>query len=504
MKKVFLCIMDGVGIRKNSLGNAYLNAKTPYLDYLMQEYPHTYIFASGEHVGLPKGQMGNSEVGHSTIGSGRIIYQSLEKINQSIKNETFFNNLELLSAINHAKKNGSKLHLIGLLSDGGIHSDIKHLFALLEMCSREEFHDVYIHVITDGRDTAIDSGKKYIKLLEDKLQELGFGHIASLCGRYYMMDRDNNYDRVKRAYDLLVLGNGTKYESAILAWEDNQNRGITDEFMEPSLIDCNGLVNSYDAIITFNFRPDRLRELYTALSNSLDHSFERKILNNLKVVTMMPVDKGVKCTNAFEYENLDNVLGEVIDKNNLTQLRIAETEKYAHVTYFFDGGRELKLNKCKKILIPSKKVATYDLVPEMSAYEITDELIKELVNKPDLIVLNFANGDMVGHTGVYEMGIRAVSTVDSCLKEIISHIDLSEYTVIITADHGNCEQMINDDGTVNTAHTTNKVPLIIMDKELMIMDSNIYSLRDIAPTILKIMGLSIPKEMDGSVMISSE
>lgn len=501
MKKVLLCIMDGVGIREKELGNAYLNAKTPYLDYLMREYPHTYIEASGEYVGLPKGQMGNSEVGHSTIGSGRVIYQSLEKINQSIKNGSFFDNLELLSAINYARERGSKLHLIGLLSDGGIHSDIRHLFALLEMCSRERFHDVYIHVITDGRDTAIDSGKKYIELLEDKLQELGFGHIASLCGRYYMMDRDNNYDRVKKAYDLLTLGNGTKYDKAILAWEGNQKRKITDEFMEPSLIDNGGIIDSGDAIITFNFRPDRLREIFTALSNNDDHSFERKILSEVKVVTMMPVDKGVRCTNAFGNENLDNVLGEVIDKNNLTQLRIAETEKYAHVTYFFDGGRELKLNNCKRILIPSKKVATYDLAPEMSAYEITDALLKEIVNKPDLIVLNFANGDMVGHTGVYDKGVMAMEVVDECIKKINENIDNSEYTVIITADHGNCEQMINDDGTVNTAHTTNKVPFIILDKGIKIKDDSVYSLRDIAPSILKIMDLSIPKEMDGCVIV---
>ena len=501
MKKVLLCIMDGVGKRINRLGNAYLNADTKYLDYLMQEYPHTYIEASGIYVGLPEGQMGNSEVGHSTIGSGRVIYQSLEKINKSIKDKTFFQNKELISAINHAKENKSKLHLIGLLSDGGIHSHINHLFALLDLCYQESFDNVYIHIITDGRDTHIDSGIKYIKMLEDKLHDLGFGHIASICGRYYMMDRDDNYDRIKKAYDMLTTGSASTYNSAEIAWQNNQDKGITDEFILPSLIDKAGLITDNDSIITFNFRPDRLRELYTALTNKENTCFNRLILNNIKLVTMMPVADTVICTNAFGYENLDNVLGTVIAKNDLTQLRIAETEKYAHVTYFFDGGKELELPGCKRILIPSPKVATYDMMPEMSAYKITDALIAELKNKPDLVILNFANGDMVGHTGVYEKGLIAVETVDACIKKIIDNLDLSEYTVIITADHGNCEQMINDDGSINTAHTTNQVPLIILNKDISIKNDKTYSLEDIAPTILKIMGVDIPKEMTGNILI---
>ncbi len=501
MKKVLLCIMDGVGLRKNSLGNAYLNANTPTLDSLMKEYPHISLEASGEHVGLPKGQMGNSEVGHSTIGSGRVIYQSLEKINKSIEDHTFFSNKEILSAISHAKENNSRLHLIGLLSDGGIHSHINHLFALLDICKEQNFTNIYIHVITDGRDTAPDSGLKYIESLEVKLKELGFGKIATLCGRYYMMDRDNNYDRVKLAYNMLVEGTAPKYETAALAWQANQDKNITDEFIMPSLIEEKGLIKDNDAIITFNFRPDRLRELYSCLTNESFPSFERTILKNIKLVTMMPVADTVICTNAFGYENLDNVLGTVIANHNLSQLRIAETEKYAHVTYFFDGGKELDLAKCKRILIPSPKVATYDMQPEMSAPEITNALIKELANHPDLIVLNFANGDMVGHTGVYPKGIIAVDTVDTCIKKILDRIDLNEYTVIITADHGNCEQMINDDGTINTAHTTNLVPFIVLDKNIKLKTLPNSSLANIAPTILKIMDIEIPKEMTGTSLI---
>ena len=500
MKKVLLCIMDGVGIRENSLGNAYKNADTPVLDSLMREYPHTYLEASGEYVGLPKGQMGNSEVGHSSIGSGRIIYQSLEKINKSIKDGSFFTNEKLLGAINYAKKNNSNIHLIGLLSDGGIHSHINHLFSLLEMCKKEEFYSVYIHVITDGRDTAIDSGIKYIKMLEDKTKELGFGKIATLCGRYYMMDRDNNYDRVKLGYDMITKGIADEYENIEIAWKTNQDKGVPDEFILPSIIDKEGIIKDRDAVIAYNFRPDRLRELYACLTNKNFNSFDRVVPKDIKLVTMMPVDSNVICENAYGYENLDNVLGQVIADNGLSQLRIAETEKYAHVTYFFDGGKELELDKCKRILIPSPKVATYDMMPEMSAVKITDALIKELDNQPDLVVLNYANGDMVGHTGVYEKGIVAVETVDKSIKRLLDKIKDMEYTMIITADHGNCEQMINDDGTINTAHTTNLVPFIVIDKDIT-LTKEVGKLSDIAPTILKIMGLDIPKEMTGNILI---
>jgi len=503
MKKVLLCIMDGVGIRASIKGNALKNANTPNLNKLMKEYPYTLLEASGEYVGLPDGQMGNSEVGHSTIGSGRVIYQSLEKINKSIKDKTLYQNKELLSAINYAKINNSKLHLIGLLSDGGIHSHIEHLFAILDLCQNQNFNNVYIHIITDGRDTAPDSGIAYIKMLKDKLENLNFGKIATICGRYYMMDRDNRYERVKQAYDMLTEGIGDKYAYPEQAWKNNQARGITDEFINPSIISNDGLIEDNDSIIAYNFRPDRLRELFAALTNKDFPCFERKIINNLKLVTMMPVANEVICTNAFAKENIDNVLGAVIANNHLSQLRIAETEKYAHVTYFFDGGKELELDQCKKILIPSPKVSTYDLKPDMSAGEITDTLLREIEeNKYDLVILNYANGDMVGHTGVYEKGIIAVETVDKCLGRIINNIDSNEYTIIITADHGNCEQMINEDDTINTAHTTNLVPFIILDKNIKLKENYIGSLSDIAPTILKIMDIDIPKEMTGDVLIN--
>ena len=497
MKKVLLCILDGVGIRRNKVGNAIRLANTPNLDYLWNNYPHTMLHASGSKVGLPDGEMGNSEVGHSNIGLGRVMKQSLEKINESIRNGNFFGNSELLSAINYAKKNNSKLHLIGLLSDGGIHSNINHLFSLLELCKNNNFNRVYIHIITDGRDTAIDSGIKYIKLLEDKIKELRIGVIVDLCGRYYAMDRDNNFDRVKLAYDMLTMSKGEIYHDIEEAWYDNQKKGMTDEFMMPSVINRDGKIENNDAVIVYNYRSDRLRELFASLTNKEFKCFDRDIPDNIKLVTMFPVSQDVICTNAFKEEEFGNSLGVVIEKNNLSQLRIAETEKYEHVTYFFDGGKHLDLKNEKKILIPSPKVKTYDLMPEMSAYKIKDTLLKELNNNYDLIVLNFANGDMVGHTGVLDSGIKACEVLDECLGDIIKNI--GDYTLIVTADHGNCELMINDDGSVNTNHTTNLVPFIIMDKGYELKESG--KLADIAVTILNIMGVLVPKDMTGSNLI---
>ena len=497
MKKVLLCILDGVGIRRDKVGNAIRLANTPNLDYLWNNYPHTMLHASGSKVGLPDGEMGNSEVGHSNIGLGRVMKQSLEKINESIRNGEFFGNSELLSAINYAKKNNSKLHLIGLLSDGGIHSNINHLFSLLELCKNNNFNRVYIHIITDGRDTAIDSGIKYIKLLEDKIKELRIGVIVDLCGRYYAMDRDNNFDRVKLAYDMLTMSKGEIYHDIEEAWYDNQKKGMTDEFMMPSVINRDGKIESNDAVIVYNYRSDRLRELFASLTNKEFKCFDRDIPDNIKLVTMFPVSQDVICTNAFKEEEFGNSLGVIIEKNNLSQLRIAETEKYAHVTYFFDGGKYLDLKNEKKILIPSPKVKTYDLMPEMSAYKIKDTLLKELNNNYDLIVLNFANGDMVGHTGILDSGIKACEVLDECLGDIIKNI--GDYTLIVTADHGNCELMINDDGSVNTSHTTNLVPFIIMDKGYELKESG--KLADIAVTILNIMGVLVPKDMTGSNLI---
>jgi len=499
MKKVLLCILDGVGLSGEVVGNALYNADTPCLDKLFNSYPNSRLEASGELVGLPVGQMGNSEVGHMNIGAGRIVYQPLGLINTKIKNGSFYENEELLNVVNHVKDNKSKLHIMGLLSDGGIHSHIEHIFAILELCKRNKIDRVYLHMFTDGRDTSPYSGDSYIRALEDKINSLGIGSIATISGRYYSMDRDNNYDRVKLSYDAIVNSKGPKFNSAMMAWEDNHKNNITDEFIVPSIIDINGNIENNDGIIFANFRPDRVRELGSALTNKDFNGFDREVIDNIKMVTMMPVSDEVVCTNAFKIEELVNTLGEYVSGLGISQLRIAETEKYAHVTYFFDGGIEKDLNNCERVLIPSPKVNTYDLKPEMSAYEITEELLDKIKsNKPDMVILNFANGDMVGHTGNYDAAIKAVETVDKCLDKIVSKVNRDEYTIIITADHGNCEVMINRDGSINTQHTTNMVPFIVLDKNIKLRDGK---LGDIASTVLDIMNLEIPEEMTGNSLI---
>lgn len=498
MRKVLLCIMDGVGISDNIDKNAFYNARTPNYDYLINNYPHSKLVASGEEVGLPKGQMGNSEVGHTNIGAGRIVYQSLEYINNQIKTREFFSNNKLLEIINYTKEKGSNLHIMGLLSDGGIHSSINHLYALLDMCKDNNIDNVYLHMFTDGRDTMPDDGIKYIKSLNDKLSKLGVGKIVSLSGRYYAMDRDNRYDRVVLAYDAIVNAKGREYRSALECWKDQQSEGITDEFIIPSVIDGGKPLKENDGIIVFNFRPDRIRELPSAITNSNFNGFKRKYIPNIKMVTMMGVSDEVICDKAFELPLVINPLGEYISKLGLTQLRIAETEKYAHVTYFFDGGVEMDLKGCKRILIPSSHVATYDLKPEMSAYEITDKLIEEINNnEPDLIVLNYANGDMVGHTGNYNAAVKGIETVDSCLGRLIKNNVLDKYTLFLTADHGNCEVMEIEE-KMNTKHTTNLVPLIVTDKNINLKDGK---LGDIAVSILNVMNIDKPKEMTGNNLI---
>ena len=498
MRKVLLCIMDGVGISDNIDKNAFYNARTPNYDYLINNYPHSKLVASGEEVGLPKGQMGNSEVGHTNIGAGRIVYQSLEYINNQIKTKEFFSNGKLLEVINYTKEKGSNLHIMGLLSDGGIHSSIDHLFALLDMCKDNNIDNVYLHMFTDGRDTMPDDGIKYLKSLNDKLSKLGIGKIVSLSGRYYAMDRDNRYDRVKLAYDAIINANGREYKDAIECWEKQHSQGITDEFIIPSVLDGGKRVKENDGIIVFNFRPDRIRELPSAITNINFNGFDREYIPNIKMVTMMGVSDEVICDNAFELPLVINPLGEYISKLGLTQLRIAETEKYAHVTYFFDGGVEMDLKGCKRILIPSSHVATYDLKPEMSASEITDKLIEEINNnEPDLIVLNYANGDMVGHTGNYDAAVKGIEAVDSCLGRLIKNNVLDKYTLFLTADHGNCEVM-EIEGKMNTKHTTNLVPLIVTDKNITLKDGK---LGDIAVSILNIMNIDKPKEMTGNNLI---
>ena len=493
MKKVLLCVLDGVGLSKIKDGNALINANKPNIDYLMKEYPNKGINASGTVVGLPDGQMGNSEVGHLTIGAGRIIYQSLELINRAIKDESFYSNESFLNAIRHAKENNSKLHIMGLLSDGGVHSHINHIKALLKLCKKEDFSNVYFHIFTDGRDTFKESSISYIDDLNNEINELGIGKICTISGRYYAMDRDKRWDRLKKCYDVIVNNTGNKCDNYKKYITDSYEKGITDEFIEPVIIDESGKVEDNDSIIWANFRPDRAIQILRSLVDPNFDGFDRKIFNNLYLTTMMYVSDDVKSDIAFKKEIIDNTLGIYLSKLGKKQLRIAETEKYAHVTYFFDGGRDLDLNLCDRVLIPSPKVATYDLKPEMSAREITSNLLEKMDNNYDFIFLNFANGDMVGHTGNYDMTKKAIETIDEMIGKLYKKCVEDEYLFIITADHGNAEEMIDENGNVVTSHTTNLVPFIVTDKNLNI--DNVNKLSDIAPFVLNYMNLNLPDEM---------
>ena len=493
MKKVLLCVLDGVGLSKIKDGNALINANKPNIDYLMKEYPNKGINASGTFVGLPDGQMGNSEVGHLTIGAGRIIYQSLELINRAIKDESFYSNESFLNAIRHAKENNSKLHIMGLLSDGGVHSHINHIKALLKLCKKEDFSNVYFHIFTDGRDTFKESSISYIDDLNNEINELGIGKICTISGRYYAMDRDKRWDRLKKCYDVIVNNTGNKCDDYKKYITDSYEKGITDEFIEPVIIDESGKIEENDSIIWANFRPDRAIQILRSLVDPNFDGFNRKIFNNLYLTTMMYVSDDVKSDIAFKKEIIDNTLGIYLSKLGKKQLRIAETEKYAHVTYFFDGGRDLDLNLCDRVLIPSPKVATYDLKPEMSAREITSNLLEKMDNNYDFIFLNFANGDMVGHTGNYDMTKKAIETIDEMIGKLYKKCMEDEYLFIITADHGNAEEMIDENGNVVTSHTTNLVPFIVTDKNLNI--DNVNKLSDIAPFVLNYMNLNLPDEM---------
>ena len=488
--------MDGVGIKEDNKGNAFNQSKHPNLDYLMKHYPYSLLKASGEAVGLPDGQMGNSEVGHMNIGAGRVVYQPLLLINKAIASGELYDNIVLKDVINHTKNNNSKLHIMGLLSDGGIHSHINHLMAIMDMCDKEGVSQIYLHLFLDGRDTLPRMAKKYIKQLENKINQLKKGVICTLHGRYYAMDRDNNWDRVKLSYDAIVNNIGECYNNPYEAIDANYNRGINDEFITPSVIN-KIKVSDNDGVIMFNFRPDRLRELGSLLTNSKCDSIDRKILENLKLVTMMPVSEQVICTNAFEPVKMCNTLGEYISSKGLKQLRIAETEKYAHVTYFFDGGIGKELDNCDKILIPSSKVKTYDLKPEMSANEITDKLIS-IIDNYDLVVLNYANGDMVGHTGVFEATLKAVETIDKCIGKLYCKTKDIGMDMMIVADHGNCDTMLDGSDNVVTSHSTSLVPCIITDDNYVLKNGK---LGDIAPTILYMMELDIPNEMTGEVLV---
>lgn len=506
-KQYLLMIMDGVGINDEEKGNAFKQANTPNLDRLFVKYPNTHIQTSGMAVGLPEGQMGNSEVGHTNIGAGRIVYQELTRITKEIQDGDFYNNTELKKAMQNVKENDSKLHLLGLVSDGGVHSHIDHLFALLDMAKKEGITKVYVHAILDGRDTPPTSAVDYVKKLEEKMKEIGVGKIATISGRYYAMDRDNRWERVKLAYDAIALGKGVKYKIAQKAIETSYESQEFDEFVKPVvLIDSEdkpiATVGDKDSVIYFNFRPDRARELTKAFMLPNFEGFETKEIKDLKFVTMTQYDETIKTVNvAYKPQVLVNTFGEYISKKGYTQLRIAETEKYAHVTFFFNGGKEEPYEGEKRILIASPKVATYDLKPEMSAYEVTENLIKVIEEKScDVIIVNFANGDMVGHTGNLEKAIEAVEALDDCVGKVISKLEEVGGEALITADHGNCEQMLDlKTGEPITSHSTFDVPLIVVSNRVENVKPG--RLCDLTPTLLNMMGEEIPEEMTGESLV---
>ena len=505
-KLVMLAIIDGWGINEREEGNAVKLANTPNLDSIMKQYPITKIKTSGLAVGLPDGQMGNSEVGHTNIGAGRVVYQELTRITKSIEDGDFFEKKEFLDAIKYCKKQNSDLHLYGLLSDGGVHSHNTHLYALLELCRREDFKNVYVHCFLDGRDTPPASGEGYIAELEDKMQEIGVGKIASIMGRYYAMDRDKRWERVELAYNALAKGEGLTANSAIDAIESAYQREEFDEFVKPTVILENdkpiATIKQNDSIIFFNFRPDRAREITRVFVDKNFDGFEKKYLY-VNYVCMTQYDETMPNVEiAFKPQKIENTFGEYISKLGYTQLRIAETEKYAHVTFFFNGGNEVKYEGEDRILVNSPKVATYDLQPEMSAYEVTDKVVDVIRKRADdVIILNFANCDMVGHTGILEAAIKAVETVDECIGKIVDEVLRQDGVIIITADHGNSEQMIDyATGEPHTAHTTFPVPLIIagLNEKIELSEGK---LADIAPTMLDIMGEEKPEEMTGESLI---
>ncbi|MFV0275266.1 MAG: 2,3-bisphosphoglycerate-independent phosphoglycerate mutase [Bacilli bacterium] len=499
MKKVILCILDGVGLSNDTKGNAFKLCNTPNIDFLMKEFNFSKLEASGIKVGLPENIMGNSEVGHINIGAGRIVYQSLELINQTIKQDKLKEKQELNNLIKHVNANDSNIHLMGLLSDGGVHSHINHLFKLIEDIRIKTDKPIYIHAITDGRDTLMDSSIKYLDLLNDKISNYKNVFIATIVGRFYAMDRDNRYERIKLAYDLSVFGIGTKINNYKSIIKQNYKNKIYDEFLPPYILKEEGIINDNDGFLWFNFRKDRAREILTSITNNEFSKFKTKKFKNLFSLSMFDVNDDVKTKVLFIPEILNNTMGEVLSNNGFKQLRIAETEKYAHVTYFFDGGIKKDLQNCDTIMINSPKVKTYDMKPEMSAIELTKKLLNQIdLQIYDFILVNYANGDMVGHTGNLDAAISAVDTLDKCVKQLYNHAINNDYTLIITADHGNCEQMLDNKGNIITSHSTNKVPFIICDKFYTTKNGN---LSDISPTIIKIMDLEKIKEMSGKELI---
>ncbi|WP_115899985.1 2,3-bisphosphoglycerate-independent phosphoglycerate mutase [Tenacibaculum gallaicum] len=497
-KKVILMILDGWGITQDPKVSAIYNAKTPFINSLYDNFPHAQLRTDGTHVGLPEGQMGNSEVGHMNLGAGRIVYQNLAKINKAVKEDTLAQEKELLNAFEYAKENNKNVHFLGLVSNGGIHSHIEHLKGLLTAADKYELDNVFLHAFTDGRDCDPKSGKYFINDIQEHMQKTT-GELATITGRYYAMDRDNRWERVQLAYDALVNGKGSFSLDASSSIQQSYDANVTDEFIKPIImVDENNqpktVIKEDDVVIFFNFRTDRGRQLTEALSQKYFPEFNMKKLP-LYFVTMTSYDDTFNNIHViYDGKNIENTLGEVLESAGKTQIRIAETEKYPHVTFFFSGGREKEFNGEKRLLCPSPKVATYDLKPEMSAFEIRDAIVPELQKGDvDFVCLNFANGDMVGHTGIFEAAVKACEAVDNCVKDVIIKALDNDYTTILIADHGNCETMINPDGTPHTAHTTNPVPMILIDNELKSIKSGI--LGDVAPTILKLMGIEQPKEM---------
>lgn len=504
-KKVILVIMDGWGLGKVASADAIRHARTPFTSSLYNQYPHTTLVTCGEDVGLPEGQMGNSEVGHLNLGAGRIVYQELQRINVAVRDGSFARNEKLLAAVRQAKNSGKNLHLLGLVSNGGVHSHINHVKAITDVCKAEGLENVFIHAFTDGRDCDPKSGLAFLTELQQHLNS-STGKIASVSGRYYAMDRDKRWERVKLAWDALVKGEGAKATDALAAVENSYAAGITDEFIKPTVIlneaqQPLATLKEGDVAICFNFRTDRCREI-TQVLTQMDLPEQGMFKLKLHYTTMTEYDKTYSDVHViFENDNLNNTLGEILELQGKKQIRIAETEKYPHVSFFFSGGREKPFEGEKRIMIPSPKVATYDLQPEMSAFQVTEAIVEEINRQSaDFICLNFANADMVGHTGIWEAAIKAVETVDTCVEQVVSAGLKNGYTIFLTADHGNSDFMINEDGSPNTAHTLNPVPFFIID-QVWKGEIKPGKLGDIAPTILTFMELPVPKEMTGNILI---
>lgn len=501
-RKVGLIILDGWGIGQHDRSDAVFNANTPNMDRYLKSFPNSELLTSGENVGLPEGQMGNSEVGHLNIGAGRIVYQELTRINKSIKDGNFFKNQVLLDAFAKAKKENRSVHFIGLVSEGGVHSSQDHLHALCDMAKEQEVEAVYIHAFTDGRDCDPHSGKEFVGNLVDHIEGSNI-KLSSLIGRYYAMDRDNRWERIEKAYNLMVHGKGDLFDSAEEVFNYWYNKEVTDEFLSPSKLGRKneGIIEDGDIVISFNFRTDRPREIITALSQREIENYHMKPLD-LHLLTMTSYDDSFKNIHVvFEKQHITDTLGEVIEGEHLNQVRIAETEKYPHVTFFFSGGREQEFNNEKRILVNSPKVPTYDLQPEMSALEVTEKIVEEIhQNQPDFFCLNFANPDMVGHTGVYDAIVKAVETVDDCLGQVVEAAQSNNYELVVIADHGNADHAINEDGSPNTAHSLNPVPIVYITDDKIELKHGI--LADVAPTILNRMGIPKPDSMTGKNLIS--